>query len=619
MSETFFPINDLLRRRMQTSLAIINLTLCVASTLFLFLLGDRVGFGILAVAEGKLTGGFSVVFSQFIVFVGLLNLAVAVLIVSFMTHLMMSQRSRDIGLIRAAGCPNNIVFSYFMNQLILTALVGCTIGVTVGLLADFAATRVFAAFGVQASPGAVNLWLVLLVFVLFFVLSMVFGAKPIYDVTRVKPVDAISLSHAYGVHREGRFKVTRKAFLALNIALRSLLRRKSATFRLVLCLIVVFVLVTVSVGGGIIADETTKSWAESAIGRDLVLVAHRDMCNQYALLLDVSGTEPDTQFNYADERYLLPQELLDNVSSTQGIGTLDRRLVLAGHVKEIPGVVYNQTTGQTETVGDKHEGEALIIGVEPSSMLTFWFVDGVFLKSSVAREAVIGDSLSREMFTAPLIQKIFCANDSFRILGVCVDLTNNGRSTYVPLEVLQNDTGIKSPNIILARISPANGAGIQQLRANVAAISPEFEVRELNELLDRNLGFIGYVWSSIMLLPVFSLVMASLCLTGYVALAINEQKQELGVLRAVCVEPNAVIGMLSWQSLVILFSAFAAGTAIGTMLTLLILVPEPLVTGFTVTRIAGWLLACLTVVFAFSLCPALRFSRKPILQIMTQR
>ncbi len=617
MSETFFAVNDLLRRKFQTGLAVLCLTLCTASTLFIFLLGNRTGVGILSVIEGKLAGAFHVVFSQFIAFIGLVNLAVAVLIASFVANLMMSQRSRDIGLIRAAGCPNDIVFSYFMNQLILITLMGCFLGVIAGFLADFAFASVFIPFGVKTS-GLADLWLELLVFALFFALSMIFGAKPIYDITKVKPVGAVSLSCAYGVHREGKFRATRKSFLALHIALRSLLRRKSATFRLALCLVAVFILVTVSVAGAIVADETTKNWVQGVVGKDIVLVAHQDICTQYMVLLDISETRPSTGFNYTDERYLIPQELLDNLTSTPGMDFVDRRLIMACHVKEVPGVVYGQTTGQTETVGDKREGDALIIGLEPSQTLTSWFFYGAFLENSIEREVVIGDSLSREMFTEPLIQKAFCVNDTFRILGVCVDLTNNGRSMYVPLAVLQNDTGIQLPNVALIRVTPINLESLQKLRASVAAFDPRFEVRELNWLLDRNLNSIGYVWNSIMLLPFSALTMASLCLTSYMALVMDEQKHELGLLKAVGAEPSAITGIIAWQSLVVLFSAFGAGVAIGTMLTLLILIPEPLVTGLTVARIAAMLFAGLAVVFGLSLIPALRFSRKPVLEAVTQ-
>ncbi|MBE0520107.1 hypothetical protein IBX35_03590, partial [Candidatus Bathyarchaeota archaeon] len=53
-------------------------------------------------------------------------------------------------------------------------------------------------------------------------------------------------------------------------------------------------------------------------------------------------------------------------------------------------------------------------------------------------------------------------------------------------------------------------------------------------------------------------------------------------------------------------------------LTLLILVPEPIITSYTVLEIAGWLLISLLVVFVSSLYPTIKFARKSILEIMNQ-
>lgn len=178
MSETFFPVNDLLRRKLQTSLAIITLTLSVASTLFLLLFSERIGFGITFVTESALTHGLSAIFSQFVLFVGILIFAVGAVITSFIIFLMMNQRTKDFGLIKAAGCPNGLVFGYFMTELLVVIFAGCLLGVVLGLGADFAATIMS---GFQAYQKPPNFWLAPLVFAVFFALALVFGTKPLLN------------------------------------------------------------------------------------------------------------------------------------------------------------------------------------------------------------------------------------------------------------------------------------------------------------------------------------------------------------------------------------------------------------------------------------------------------
>jgi ABC-type antimicrobial peptide transport system permease subunit len=621
MSETFFSINDLLRRKLQTSLVIISLTLCVASTLFLLLFSEKIGFGISLMVESRLTAGFSLVFSQFIIFVAFLIFVVGAVIISFMVFVMMSQRVRDIGLMKAAGCPNNLVFGYFMTELLIVTFVGCLLGVAFGILADFASTSLLNSSGFQISQNLPNFWLVLLVFVVFFVIALIFGAKPILDTTKVEPAKAISPAYIFGLSKEPGFRVISKSGFALKMAVRSLFRRKSATFRIVLCLTAVFILVTVAVAGGIIADQTTQSWVKKAVGRDMVLIAHQNMTNQYKLLLSkFYEVGENSNFNYTDGKYLMSEEILNKLNSTPGITDLDARLVLETQVTEVRNYTFNPQTGENIPVGDDREGESLIVGVEPKNVLSKWFLDGKFLEEDETFEAVIGDSLALKMFSAPLDQGIRLFDRDFAVVGVCLDPVNNGNVTYVPLKALQSITGISKPNIIMIKIDPLFNRTqvLTQIKAEVGSINLEFEVFELNEILDKNLEFLGFIWSAIMFLPLFSLASASLCLIGYVMLAIAEQRQEFGVLRAVGAKPKTVVKIVSGQSLMVLLSSCAIGIAFGIIITLLILVPKPLVTVYTVIEIAGWLLIALAATFIFSLYPAIRFAKKPITEIMAQ-
>ena len=619
MSETAFPINDLLRRKLQTTLTITSLTLCVASTLFLLLFSQRIGFGIMSTVEDKLTYGFSIVYRQFTMFVTALIFVVGAIIISFIVFAMMSQRTRDIGLIKAAGCPNDLIFGYFMTELLVITFTGCLLGVILGLIADFVFSNLLNSF--QISRGLPDFWLTLLVFASFFVLSIIFGAKPILDTAKIEPAKAMSSIYYFRTEKSIGFKVMSKSALTLKIALRSLFRRKSATIQIVLCLITVFILVTVAVGGSIIADQTTENWAENAVGRDLVLIGHRTMCDHYDLLLSkFHGAKENSKFDYSDERFLIPEDILHQLRSIPGITHLDPRLVLEAHVEEIRNYTFDPETGATIPIGDNRKGESLIVGIEPNQVLAKWFLQGQLLSEEQAWDAVIGDSLGQEMFSAPLSQGIRLQGKDFNIKGVCLDPINNGNVTYVPLQTLQNITGVSKPNIVIVKIDPSANRTetISQIREKIESVNSNFAVLDLNEVLDKNLNFLSYLWSTIMFLPFFSLLSTSLCLIGYVVLTITEQRQELGILRAVGAKPKTIVHIVSTQTFVVLLSSYAAGTALGIIFTLMILVPNPLVTGYAIIEIVGWLLAALTATFILSLYPAIKFAKKPILQIITQ-
>jgi hypothetical protein len=52
MSEISFPIKDLTRRKTQTALTVLGLTISIAATLFLVIFGGSLGFEITSLARG---------------------------------------------------------------------------------------------------------------------------------------------------------------------------------------------------------------------------------------------------------------------------------------------------------------------------------------------------------------------------------------------------------------------------------------------------------------------------------------------------------------------------------------------------------------------------------------
>jgi predicted lysophospholipase L1 biosynthesis ABC-type transport system permease subunit len=189
MSETAFPVNDLLRRKLQTSLTLISLTVCIASTLFLLLFSDQIGFGITSVAANTLTVGIWAIFSNFLLFIGILIFAVGAVIVSFITFLIMVQRTRDFGVIKAVGCPNSLVFGYFFTELLIVLFLGCVLGLALGFLTDYAVINMGAFQAFQKVP---NIWYAPVVFAVFFVFGLIFGLKPLEAAARLSPTATIS-------------------------------------------------------------------------------------------------------------------------------------------------------------------------------------------------------------------------------------------------------------------------------------------------------------------------------------------------------------------------------------------------------------------------------------------
>ena len=621
MSETFFSVNDLLRRKFQTGLAILGLSLCAGSTVFLLLFADRLGFGISLRVEGSLTLGLSSIFSNFFVFTALLIFMVGAVVASFVSFVMMSQRVRDIGLIRAAGCPSGVLFGYFFNELVIVTLVSCLLGTVFGIVADFASTGLFSAIGLQVAQKTPNFWLALVVFVVFFGFALTFGAKPILNATRVTPAEAVSPKYYLGLTKETTSRVLPKSNLTVRMAVRNLSRYMSVTSRVVLCLTIVFVLTTVAIAGGIIVQQTTTGWIENALSNDVVLVAQRDMCSQYELLLSkFRSPQVLASLNYTAEEYSLQQAMLLRLSQTQGVKGIDPRLIIMQVITEVSGSVFDNDIQSTVTVGDSRRGDSLVVGVDPDSAISQWFMQGEFLKENSLGNAVIGDSLALRMFKQPLVQSVMFMDASFHVCGVCVEPINNGKVTYVHIRTLESLCGVSGPNILLIRLDPSSDRSdvLNRLKSVVEGFNGNFEVLELRETLEKNAGFLGYVWSTVATIPLFALAAAAFCLTDYVALTTSQQRAEFGILRAVGARPRAVLMIVIAQNVIVLLSSFGAGVAVGLMLSLLFLVQKPFVSAYGMLEISAGMLSVLAVTFAFSLCPSVRLSKKPTLDLIRE-
>jgi ABC-type antimicrobial peptide transport system permease subunit len=218
-----------------------------------------------------------------------------------------------------------------------------------------------------------------------------------------------------------------------------------------------------------------------------------------------------------------------------------------------------------------------------------------------------------------LLESIKIENVNFKIVGVCVDPLNNGLVTYVPFDSLENVTDVSNPNLVLVELSNSTDrdAAIAQIRSIIQASDSGLDIFDLNSVVEQNTGFLASNWQTIMLLPLFTLVSAAICLVGYMMLTIDEQHQEFAILRAVGAKPRIIIHISAIQSLIVLISSFATGISFGVITGWLILMANPIVTSITIFAITAWLIAALVGMFLLSLYPAYRLAKTSILKIMT--
>jgi len=620
MSESF-PIKDLTRRKFQTSLAIIGLTICTATTVFLIIFGDSLGLGVSLLTSGKLTVGFSRISSVFIMFVSLLNIIAGALITYFLVSLTMSERVRDIGVMKASGCLTELAFSYFAMELFIIVFIGCLAGTVVGIFTYYASVNMLNNLGFSIAQKPLNTWSILYVFLVFFVVSHIFGILPVVKAIRVKPAEALSPTQSLGTTFEAGKAVPSRLGFTLKIAYRALVRRKSATRQAIICLAAILTLTTVTIVGGIVANQTTQSYVERAIGRDVIVISHPDIFEQYvdflSQFIEAKQMEP---INFLDSKYFIVSDsLISNLSAIPGVVEVDPRIILNATVYEVQVVIIDpEKPGSYTLVGDHRFGEALIMGIQPSRVVNDWLILGRALNEAELDSAIIGDSLASNLFSDALLQKLrLFGNGTFQIVGICLDPLNKGNVVYIPLETLSTLVHKSSYNLVFLSVDPSNRSQvIAKIEEEISGT--ELEFFELNEILGKHLDFVNLIWSSVMLLPLSSLVTAVLCLLSYVMLSIAGQQREFGIMRALGAKPKTVLKIVFTQALLVLLISGAIGISIGLFITFTFLIPDPVISQVSLLTASGWLVLTLVFLSLSSLYPATKVVKKSVARIISQ-
>ncbi len=441
-------------------------------------------------------------------------------------------------------------------------------------------------------------------------------------------ISALSSASYYDLVMEGKHKTLVHSALTWRIAARSLVRKLSATSRIVILLSIMFTLLTISVAGGIIANDTSSYWIQRTINKDTIALAHVDIGNQFAMTLSTfSGAKITGDFNYSDPKYAISNAFMEGLVSLSVIKSVNEHLFLREHIREISN--FTIIDGREISVGDSREGDAVVIGLNPQKSRSEGSIQGRDLEGNATLEAVIGDSVAQTMyspdsrkhidFSDPLVQSIEIGNTYFRIVGVSVDPMNNGQVVYVPIDRLMNSTGIVSPNLLMITLDSSvnREEAITSIENFVKANDLNVGVFDLSPIVEQNTSFLSMTWRTIMLLPLLTLLSSTLCLVGYVMLALDEQRQEFAMLRAIGAKPRMIVKISAIQSAIILCSSFAVGISFGVIITLIILMTNPVVTTLTITFISIWLVSALISIFLLSLYPAFRLAKSPILKIIS--
>ena len=620
MSEISFPIKDLSRKKSQTILTVLGLVVSTAASVFIINFRSSLDFQISSISgNGQLTGGFANIFFQFILVLSFLNIIIGPIVTSYLIRLTMSDRIRDIGIMKASGGLSGTIFSIFFTQLSLLIFAGSIIGLFIGLGSYFVSVYLLNVLGFSVSYSLDVGWIVA-VWLIIVLLTHFFGSIPIRKAAKAKPVELMSSVHRLGSSKDLGNRIPSFFGFSFRIVVQNFVRRISLTFQAIICLFLIVLLATISIAGGMIANQTSADYVRRAVGTDVIVIGYPTLVDRYVdLLSSFMETKNLSSVDFFDSNFFFSDALISEVSSISGILRVDPRLMFENVIQEVPGIILDPVEGDDAIIiGDIRSDEGLIFGVEPENVVNDWFIMGESFEDDSRGAVIIGDTLAVSMFFLPQNQSIKVLGDlvsspkNYPIAGVCVDPLNNGKVVYMNINELSNELDLEGYNILFLKIDPFYGAQIL-LDLDQVVNKYNLKIVELNSVLYEQISFLNGLWTLVMILPFFSLIAGVIILFGYLMLSISDQKRDFGIMRILGAKKGKIMKIVFYEALIIILLSGLLGIASGLFISFNFLIPEPVFSLQTIFNFIGVLLLLFLVLSVSTIYPAVKTIKKSVI------
>src|SRR3989442_10283620 len=580
-----FAAKSLRRRGFHSYLAFLGLTLTVATTTFLLPLGQDLSTRLGIDSSMRSTFGISwLIFAYLVLALGLIGI-VGLLSTSYLVSSMISQRMRDIGVIKAAGALPRRLLSYVTFEALLVIVSSCLVGPLSALLVyaswSWPSISLFRQVGPVHNAGATIL---IVVPMISFLLAYVVASFRVRRIVGSSSVDAISKQLAnLDLRSLGKPLRIKRFGSAFNMATRNVSRDRGFNRTLLSIGICIFLSMVV-LSGALVSADTSTSYVVRAMPPHIIIVANINIYNQYVILgTSFSRTAPIPSLDYVNESYMISRQNASAFRAIPGVATVDTRLMtmssITGFVKA--HFASNQDTGEninTQIIPEVDTGsaQALIVGIDPSNAIGDWYTSDGFLQSNDAQYTMIaGDSLIGNIVQMPLnLSQISAFGFRYDVKSALVDPLNYGRVLYAPVLTLQRNLGVNGYNVLLLKVNnnPAVLSAVTRLANSYGLV-----VGSQDPILNSNLAFLNATWSYISLIPIIALALTCGILLTYLATNFSRRFNDYVVLKVSGANVWYRLKLLLWESWGVLAISMLIAIPVAWAVSIFFLIPDPIV------------------------------------------
>ena len=571
------------------------------------------------------------------------GLVVGAFLIANTFGIVLTQRSRELALLRAAGATARQVFTSVIGEAVLVGLTGAAAGTVLGVGAAYALRGLAGAAGLALPTGALTVTgrtlLIALAAGTLVTVAAAFG--PARRAARVAPVEAMRASDPapHPTRRSrlvtGWVGLTAAAALLLAGALTGTLPLVGAGAALLLTAVVLLgpalaprlarsvgrPLDRLGVPGRMAREGTVRNPRRTAstalaLALALALITFVAVIGSSVKAIAASGGEAITAPLMVQSSR---EEMLGGLSPQVGQRVAALPQVAATSVTRF-GHWLDQGSTSALTAVDPHTlGRVAQVRME-QGRLDALDGGGVVIAQSVATERglAVGDTLP---MTFPRD-----GQQRLRVVGVLTDRAAQALSTNFVLSLDEYAHHYSEDVDATVYVALKEGVDPQEARAalrTAVADFPNADIRDQAQAAAGRAAAIEQVIGLISVLLGFAVLIALLGITNTLALSIVERTREIGLLRAVGMERAQVRAMIRAEAVLVAGLAALSGLTLGLVLaagTLAGLAADnPVIIRFPAAQLMVLLTGALAAGLVAGLVPARRAARLDVLGAITEQ
>ena len=435
-----------------------------------------ISIGLYSVSKHFLNNAINVIFYNSFRNITLLFIVVCVIIGGVVTSrsvdLKLQSQKDDIGIMKNVGGKSRWIYSYFIFNQLLTAVIMLLLGIALGMIF---LTTVFASFKFITYLRFVKF---IPIFVSNIVIIVITYIKAHYTIVRFVGEKDFEQSSSKLSNYKSIFEFNRlmKRFRAsIKLGIKNFLRSGKILSSFVFSFFLVFSLVAFVVSP-LTINETYTYYYDIRNQDYSLVIGEQDSLDFYNQSLSFHTYE---NVSNGDNLSSLNSSFIEDIESLDA--EFQEIFITKMYIETIP---YLEISGGAyNLIGKNSTFYATIVGFKNDFLDDELFIWGSNPVSS-RREVVIGDSLDRALFENSSVEKIEIEDSSeqYSINGVILDSFASGFTIYFPINKLRQDTTINGPNLILFdELDPSSYDEILEISSNYG-----YQILDIQDTLEEN-------------------------------------------------------------------------------------------------------------------------------------